>query len=612
MKYVPISTPVIVPGGLNDCEKFSRSSDVAGSPNCATNGFAAVSRIDAPPPPVNSANKNGAYCPLTAAGQNRIIPTPNITSPVTMPALYPHRRISSAAGIAMQKYPKKFAVCTNCALNCDNSNDFLNCCTRISVKLFDIPHRKNNTVTNTNGRTCPTGNTGCFSPVLDFAPAPTDVEICTQNLTLPKLQTIDIHSRRPKHSITLPLTKSGEVIPQHLEPPPVLTRHQAHRPVRPSHQPLDPERLHRHIQTRPQCLGIPPRPLRLGHHPRHLSPPILSLPQLTHPPRPRLHSSCSDHRLRHVVQHKHLLRMLVHKLDRLRQMPLVDQNVIHQPTPQHRANPGIEILPQDIVFVLLSLDYMPQPLQLGPVLKLLHHLWKILPRNRSPPHHAANRIALIRLPQQPARLLHRLPRLHRNRPADTRRSDLPHQILRQKIPPQLLHRLIQPRILLRRIPPQVMMRINPLCHSLSYPSFVLRLLKPAFQPQKRSAQSIPPIHNPGSTNIVLITPRSPQPQAYYGASKSPDNHGPLTIHPQIGEPHGNEKEIHSPPLRFTSPRSAGQRKSLHRPDRQRKARTLRHQNHGLRRRQAQEPSQSRQSHRPRASHPRPVPQKSRS
>ena len=92
-----------MPGGLNDCEKFSRCSDVSGGPNCAINGFAAVSRNDAPLPTVNSAIRNSAYCPLTAAGQNITMPPPNRHSPVTMPALYPQRRISSAAGIAMTK-----------------------------------------------------------------------------------------------------------------------------------------------------------------------------------------------------------------------------------------------------------------------------------------------------------------------------------------------------------------------------------------------------------------------------------------------------------------------------------------------------------------------------
>src|SRR5216683_5647948 len=147
------------------------------------NGFAAVSRIEAPHPTVNNAARNSPYCPLTAAGQNSTIPVPNITSPVTIPALYPHLRINSAAGIAMQKYPKKFAVCTSCALNCDSSNDFLNCCTRISVRLFDIPHRKNSTVTSENSTTCPTGNTGRFVSASLFAPALIDVETCMHYLS---------------------------------------------------------------------------------------------------------------------------------------------------------------------------------------------------------------------------------------------------------------------------------------------------------------------------------------------------------------------------------------------------------------------------------------------
>src|ERR1700723_3054710 len=78
----------------------------------------------------------------------------------------------------MMKYPRKFAVCTSCALTGDSSNDFLNCCTRMSVRLFDIPHRKNSTVTSENRTIWPTGNTGCFLSPCDLAPALTDVETC--------------------------------------------------------------------------------------------------------------------------------------------------------------------------------------------------------------------------------------------------------------------------------------------------------------------------------------------------------------------------------------------------------------------------------------------------
>src|ERR1700761_802322 len=82
----------------------------------------------------------------------------------------------------MQKYPVKFAVDTSCALNVDSSNDFLNCCTRMSVRLFDIPHRKNSTVTSENSTICPAGNTGCFFLSLcDSAPAPIDVDTCIES-----------------------------------------------------------------------------------------------------------------------------------------------------------------------------------------------------------------------------------------------------------------------------------------------------------------------------------------------------------------------------------------------------------------------------------------------
>src|ERR1035441_1525632 len=179
----PIITPTMVPGGLKDCAKFSRRSLVSAGPNCAMNGFAAVSSTDAPHPTANSAIRNGTYRPLTAAGQNRTIPNPKSTSPNTIPVFYPQRRITSAAGIAMQKYPVKFAVDTSCALNFDSSNDFLNCCTRMSVRLFDIPHRKNSTVTSPNSAICPVGNTA--TPLLLSADRLlTDVETCISTLPL--------------------------------------------------------------------------------------------------------------------------------------------------------------------------------------------------------------------------------------------------------------------------------------------------------------------------------------------------------------------------------------------------------------------------------------------
>ena len=103
MKRAPMTTPTMVPGGLKDCAKLRRRSEVAGEPNCATKGLQAVSRIDAPLPTTKSAMRKGKYSPVIAAGQKRIIPSPKVQRPTIMPALYPQRRMRRAAGMAMQK-----------------------------------------------------------------------------------------------------------------------------------------------------------------------------------------------------------------------------------------------------------------------------------------------------------------------------------------------------------------------------------------------------------------------------------------------------------------------------------------------------------------------------
>src|ERR1700746_3352017 len=53
----------------------------------------------------------------------------------------------------------------------------------MSVRLFDIPHRKNSTVTSENSTICPTGNTGRFVSPCVFTPALIDVETCMHYLS---------------------------------------------------------------------------------------------------------------------------------------------------------------------------------------------------------------------------------------------------------------------------------------------------------------------------------------------------------------------------------------------------------------------------------------------
>src|SRR5215469_7125210 len=57
----------------------------------------------------------------------------------------------------------------------------------MSVRLFDIPQRKNSTVTSTNGNMCPTGNTGCFLSAAYVVLPPIDVETCMNQPFLKQL-----------------------------------------------------------------------------------------------------------------------------------------------------------------------------------------------------------------------------------------------------------------------------------------------------------------------------------------------------------------------------------------------------------------------------------------
>ena len=74
MNAVPIRTPTIDPIGLKACEKFSRLSELTGSPSWAMNGLAPVSRNDKPLAITNSAARKKPYRPMIAAGQNRMLP----------------------------------------------------------------------------------------------------------------------------------------------------------------------------------------------------------------------------------------------------------------------------------------------------------------------------------------------------------------------------------------------------------------------------------------------------------------------------------------------------------------------------------------------------------
>ena len=154
--------------------------------------------------------------------------------------------------------------------------------------------------------------------------------------------------------------------------------------------------------------------------------------------------------------------MLIHKVDGVLQVALEDQDLVDQPAVGHGANAGVEVLAQDVVRVALVLDDVAQALEFPASVKLLHHAGEVLTGDGRPADDAANRVACVGQVEQPARLVHRLPRLHGDGAVDARRRHRSLQIGGKKIAAQRGHLLVDPAILLGRVAPKVLVRINPL------------------------------------------------------------------------------------------------------------------------------------------------------
>ncbi len=60
IRVAAISTPMLVPSGLNACAKFSRRVAVASGPREITYGLAEVSRMEQPAASANSATRNAS------------------------------------------------------------------------------------------------------------------------------------------------------------------------------------------------------------------------------------------------------------------------------------------------------------------------------------------------------------------------------------------------------------------------------------------------------------------------------------------------------------------------------------------------------------------------
>src|SRR5262249_21274999 len=107
-----------------------------------------------------------------------------------------------------------------------------------------------------------------------------------------------------------------------------------------------------------QAFERPGVPVSLCNHSRELTGDVVSPCKLSHLLRPWLQYAFTNPRLSDVIQNEFLIRMRIDKSDRLRKMPLVDQNVVNQPCLLNPADTEIEILALQKT-VRLCLNDMP-------------------------------------------------------------------------------------------------------------------------------------------------------------------------------------------------------------------------------------------------------------
>src|SRR6185437_6847387 len=91
---------------------------------------------------------------------------------------------------------------------------------------------------------------------------------------------------------------------------------------------------------------------------------------------PGLKQAILNPRLRHMIQNKNLFRMTLYKLRSLRQVPLMDQDVVNQACIKESRNAAIEVVAKDKVIVGLILHNMTNALELATIRKRAQHHWK--------------------------------------------------------------------------------------------------------------------------------------------------------------------------------------------------------------------------------------------
>ncbi len=275
----------------------------------------------------------------------------------------------------------------------------------------------------------------------------------------PGLQTVCFDRRSSPDPFLLRDRKFFERFFHQHHPFRVRARNQTHWPVRSEHQAFCSKRLQDDVEIGLNLLRRPGRPVCFSDYPRNLAVHVWPFGKLLYVLSPRRHVPCPDPRFRDVIQHKHLVRVPVYKLDRLGQMLFENQDVVCQAECPQLSNARIEIISQHVIRVRLILQYVPQAAQLRITRQPLDRISNMQVSQRSPAHHTANEVPFVRQSEQPF-CFPGAARLNGNGSANARARNLFCQMFRQKIAPDPAHAFVNPAVLCRIVFPKMLVRID--------------------------------------------------------------------------------------------------------------------------------------------------------
>ena len=176
-------------------------------------------------------------------------------------------------------------------------------------------------------------------------------------------------------------------------------------------------------------------------------------------PPPRFRRTIGDQRLRHVVHHERLVRVLFHQRQGSGELPRIDKYVVGEvEIAEHPdAIRDIRALEEIVWLSLCDMPYAPEMLRAGEVLESLD---KVQGKEIDPPDNAQDSWMALGELQQEARLMLGLVGLHRDGAVHLELGKQGSQLLREIIPPQQGHVIRDPTVTDGIVMPEVLVGVD--------------------------------------------------------------------------------------------------------------------------------------------------------